>query len=103
MLLLLVLSVKVYRPFCQYLCPLGAIYGWFKRFSLVQIHWEKEKCVSCKACENACPVALSVQEISRSPECIRCGKCVSACPQSCLHFTRKPPEKNPDRSPSLKE
>lgn len=89
LLFILILSVKVYRPFCQYLCPLGAIYGLFNRFSLVQIHWEEEKCVSCGACERACPVALSVREISRSPECIRCGRCVSACPESCLHFSGK--------------
>lgn len=89
LLFLLILSVKVYRPFCQYLCPLGAIYGWFNRFSLVQIHWERESCVSCKACENACPVSLSVHEISRSPECIRCGKCIEACPTKCLHFSEK--------------
>ncbi len=76
-------------PFCQYLCPLGAIYGWFNRFSLVQVHWEKERCVSCGACERACPVSLSVQEISRSPECIRCGKCIEACPADCLHFSSK--------------
>ena len=86
LLLIVLLSVKVYRPFCQYLCPLGAIYGWFNRFSLVQIHWEKERCVSCMACEKACPVALSVREISRSPECIRCGRCVEACPNKCLGF-----------------
>lgn len=87
LLFLLFLSVKVYRPFCQYLCPLGAIYGWFNRFSLVQIRWEKEKCISCGACERACPVALDVQEISVSPECIRCGKCVGVCPTKCLHLS----------------
>jgi len=86
---LLLLSIKVYRPFCQYLCPLGAIYGWFNRFSLVQIRWEQERCVSCTACEKACPAALSIHEISRSPECIRCGKCVDACPTKCLHFSSK--------------
>lgn len=89
LIVLVLLSVKIYRPFCQYLCPLGAIYGWFNRFSLVQIHWEKESCVSCKACEKACPLALSRQEISRSPECIRCGKCRDACPQKCLRFCGK--------------
>lgn len=103
LLFLLVLSIKVYRPFCQYLCPLGAIYGWFNRFSLVQIHWEKERCTSCRACEKACPVALSVQEISRSPECIRCGKCVSVCPQNCLHFSPKTAEKPSENSTSLKK
>jgi len=91
LLFLLVLSVKVYRPFCQYLCPLGAIYGWFNRFSLVQVHWERERCTSCGACEKACPVALSVSEISRSPECIRCGRCIEACPGKCLHFQKGHP------------
>ena len=86
---IVLLSVKAYRPFCQYLCPLGAVYGWFNCFSLVQIHWEKERCVSCMACEKACPLALSVHEISRSPECIRCGKCMEACPEKCLHFLRQ--------------
>ncbi len=86
LILIVVLSVKVYRPFCQYLCPLGAIYGWFNRFSLVRIQWNEEKCLSCKACEKACSVGLSVQEISRSPECIRCGRCVESCPGNCLHF-----------------
>lgn len=89
LILIVILSIKCFRPFCQYLCPLGAIYGLFNRFSLVQIHWEKERCTSCGACERACPAALSVTEISCSPECIRCGKCVDACPQKCLHFGQR--------------
>ena len=87
LLFILILSIKVYRPFCQYLCPLGAIYGWFNRFSLVQIYHEKEQCISCMACEKACPVALSPDEISTSPECIRCGRCVEACCKGCLRFS----------------
>lgn len=89
LLFIMALSVKVYRPFCQYLCPLGAIYGWFNRFSLVQVYWEKEQCISCGFCEKACPISLSVNEISRSPECIRCGKCIEACPEKCLYFLKK--------------
>ncbi|MDE7249423.1 MAG: 4Fe-4S binding protein [Lachnospiraceae bacterium] len=89
---LLILSIKVYRPFCQYLCPLGAVYGWFNKFCLVQVCWEKEKCTGCAACENACPVGLTVREISCSPECIRCGKCVEACPSECLHMGRSKEE-----------
>lgn len=86
LLFVTLLSIKVYRPFCQYLCPLGAIYGCFNRFSLVQIHWKEEQCIACMACEKACPVALSRDEISRSPECIRCGRCVEACPGNCLSW-----------------
>ena len=79
----------VYRPFCQYLCPLGAIYGWFNRFSLMQIHWEKDTCISCMACQKACPVNLKPEQISVSPECIKCGKCVDACPKKCLHYLKR--------------
>lgn len=86
-LTLTLLSIKIYRPFCQYLCPLGAVYGWFNRFSLIQIRWEKENCISCNACQTACPVNLSPEKISVSPECIKCGQCVAACPCKCLHFT----------------
>ncbi len=85
---LILLSIKVYRPFCQYLCPLGAIYGWFNRFSLVQIHWEKDTCISCMACQRACPVKLPPEKISVSVECIKCGQCVDACPKKCLHFRK---------------
>ena len=84
LLLIIILSIKVYRPFCQYLCPLGAIYGWFNKFSLVQIKWDQDKCISCMACTRACPIGLKPEEISVSPECIKCGKCVGACPVNCL-------------------
>lgn len=86
---IVLLSIKVYRPFCQYLCPLGAIYGWFNKFSLVQIRWEKDSCVSCGKCQEACPVNLSPEQISVSSECIRCGKCVNVCPAKCLKFCGK--------------
>ena len=89
LLVIILLSIKVYRPFCQYLCPLGAIYGWFNKFSLVQIRWEKESCVSCGACQRACPVNLPPEKISVSAECFKCGKCVDACPAKCLKFSSK--------------
>ena len=89
LIFIVILSIKIYRPFCQYLCPLGAIYGWFNRFSLVQIRWDEVSCTSCMACKKACPVNLSPKEISVSPECIKCGKCVEVCKAGCLCFKNK--------------
>ena len=94
LLVLLLLSVLVYRPFCQYLCPLGAIYGGFNRWCLVQIRWEQESCISCGACRKACPMNLEPKQISVSSECIKCGKCIGACNKGCLRWSGKISQKD---------
>ncbi len=37
LLTVVVLSVVFYRPFCKWLCPLGAFYALFNRVSLLQM------------------------------------------------------------------
>ena len=68
-------SVIVYRPFCRYVCPLGAIYGMFNKVSLYQVHVESSKCVSCGACQKACKMDIPVWQNAASMDCIRCGEC----------------------------
>ena len=81
---ILALSMKLGRPFCRYLCPLGALYGLFNRFSLVRMRLDAHKCVNCRACERACPMAVKVTGNVNSPECIRCGRCQSVCPTGAI-------------------
>ena len=73
-------SIVIHRPFCKYLCPLGAFYALFNRFSFYQMHLDKSKCVGCGKCERSCPMDVEVTKNINSPECIRCGKCRSVCP-----------------------
>lgn len=73
-------SMFVHRPFCRYLCPLGAFYALFNRFSFFQMELDRNKCVGCGQCERACPMAVEVTRNINSPECIRCGKCKAVCP-----------------------
>ena len=77
-------SVLIPRPFCRYLCPLGAFYALFHRFSFFQMHLDQSKCVGCKQCEHVCPMAVEVTKNINSPECIRCGKCRSVCPAGAI-------------------
>lgn len=81
---IILLSVAFYRPFCRYLCPLGAIYGFFNPIALYRFRVDTEKCTGCKACQRACPMDIPVWEKPNSMECIRCGKCLTACPENAL-------------------
>ncbi len=83
LVLLLALSIAVYRPFCRYLCPLGAIYGLFNPIALYRFKIG-ENCTDCGACQKACPADIKVQKTPNSPECIRCGKCKAACPHGAI-------------------
>ena len=74
-------AMKISRCFCRYLCPLGAFYSLFNRFSCYQMHVNETKCTHCKACEKVCPMALRVTEEINGGECIRCGKCQAICPE----------------------
>ena len=78
------LSTVIHRPFCKYLCPLGAFYALFNRFSFYQMGLDRGKCVGCKQCERSCPMDVEVTKHINSPECIRCGKCKSLCPTGAI-------------------
>ncbi|MCI8395028.1 MAG: 4Fe-4S binding protein [Acutalibacter sp.] len=84
LVVILAACVFIPRAFCRYLCPLGAFYSLFNRFSFYQIKLDKSKCTGCKKCEHACPMAVEVTKGCGGPECIRCGKCRDACPAGAI-------------------
>lgn len=84
---LLLLSVPVYRPFCRYLCPLGAIYSLFNPIALYRYTLDASACTQCGACQKACPMDIPVHRTPNSLECIRCGKCRAACPHGAIRST----------------
>jgi len=85
--LLLLLSLALYRPFCRYLCPLGAIYGLFNPIALYRFKVDKTACINCGACQKVCPIDIPVFKKPNSQECIRCGACRYACPVGAIHTT----------------
>ena len=82
-----VLSVFFYRPFCKWLCPLGAFYGLCNKISVYRLEVDQSKCTSCGACSRVCQMDVDVFRTPNHAECIRCGDCVAACPHQAITKT----------------
>lgn len=79
-------SIWIFRPFCRYICPLGAIYGCANSISIYRGTVERTNCIACGKCSTVCPMQVDPLKNLNSAECIRCGACASACPGHALHF-----------------
>ncbi len=77
--------VVVYRSFCRFLCPLGAIYSLFSKISLMGIKVDEDKCTGCQACVRSCK--LDVKKPG-DRECIQCGECRSVCRTGAIYRTK---------------
>ena len=80
----IIASMLIYRPFCKYLCPLGAFYALFNRWSFTRMEIDENSCVRCNQCVRSCPMQVEVLKNINSAECIRCGKCASVCPTGAI-------------------
>ena len=86
LLTVIVLSIVFYRPFCKWLCPLGAFYALLNKVSLFQMQVDQNKCVSCGKCAKVCKMDVDVTKSPNHTECIRCGMCIRACPTDAVSF-----------------
>ncbi len=97
------LSILIYRPFCKYICPLGAIYSIFNPISIFKYEVDKDKCTRCGACANTCKMQVDPAKNPNHPECIRCGQCKKICPTGAItcgfHSKRKSAVNVPETPP----
>ncbi len=80
------ISIIIYRPFCKYLCPLGAVYSVFNPIAVFRYRVDKEKCTECGACSKVCEMCIDPVQETNHPECIHCGQCKKICPQHAIDF-----------------
>ena len=83
LVLIIVASVFIFRVFCRFLCPLGAIYGFFSRVALLGVKLDKEKCTDCGLCVGVCK--MDIKRVG-DHECIHCGACISVCPAKAISW-----------------
>ncbi len=88
LLLTVLLALKVYRPFCHLVCPIGLLTHWLEQIALFRVTLKKSDCTDCGVCTAGTPCA-AVPEILKDaklrPDCFACNACVNAC-KSCRAF-----------------
>lgn len=82
----IVSSIFIYRPFCRFICPLGAIYSLFNKLSLFGIKVDEEKCIGCDKCIRYCK--MDCTKVG-DRECINCGECTKVCPTQAITINKK--------------
>lgn len=76
-------AVFIFRVFCRFFCPLGALYGLFNRFSFFGVTVDNDKCTNCNLCINKCK--WDTKTVG-DQECVSCGECMDVCPTKAIHW-----------------
>ena len=74
------------RFFCQYLCPMGALFSLLPQLPFSNLKRDPEQCIKgCSACKKNCPVNIKLEADGfLNGECIGCERCADICPKGNL-------------------
>lgn len=86
LVIVLITSSCIYRPFCRFICPLGALYSLFNKLSLYGVKVDMAKCIGCDKCIKTCP--MQCQSVG-DRECIHCNQCAKVCPTKAITLGKK--------------
>ncbi len=81
LIIIIIGAIFIYRDFCRFICPLGAIYAFFNKISVFGVHVEESKCIHCDKCIRECKMDISCVG---DKECIQCGECKKVCPTGAI-------------------
>ena len=72
------------RFFCQFLCPMGAVFSLLPVLGFSEFTRRREHCAKkCGRCQETCPVDIWPDaDTLVHGECIGCGRCADACPMA---------------------
>jgi ferredoxin-type protein NapH len=78
-LAIILLAAIIYRPFCRYICPYGALLAPVAARGIYRLR-RTDACIDCGNCEQACPTG-EIGLAAGFGECYLCGRCIEACPE----------------------
>lgn len=88
LILILILAWRGGRTYCNTICPVGTVLGFFSRFSLLKPVINTEKCNGCGLCGKGCKAScINTQEhqIDYS-RCVACMDCINNCRQGAISY-----------------
>ena len=90
-IVIFVLAWRNGRTWCNTICPVGTVLGFFSRFSLFAPAIDTDKCRNCGLCGKQCKAAcinMKEHEIDLS-RCVACMDCIDACKDGAIHYVRR--------------
>ena len=83
MIAVLTACVFLFRAFCRFLCPLGALYSLMAKIALLGVKVDRDRCTDCGACVRVC--RMDIRRVGDG-ECVHCGSCIDICPAKAISF-----------------
>lgn len=83
-----ILAWKNGRTWCNTICPVGTVLGFFSRFSVFAPVIDTEKCRNCGLCGKQCKAScinMKEHEIDYS-RCVACMDCIETCNEGAIHY-----------------
>ena len=90
LVVLVVLSWRGGRTYCNTICSVGTVLSFLARFSWLKIRFDEEKCKNCSMCSRNCKAACidyKTHSVDYS-RCVVCGNCISSCKFGALKYSR---------------
>ena len=86
--LIVIMSVRAGRLYCNWVCPVGALLGLISRVSFLKFTLEHNNCDECVRCVKVCKGGcIDAQNKTIDPSrCVGCFNCLAACPQSVVSY-----------------
>lgn len=94
---ILISACFIYRSFCRFLCPLGAIYSLFAPVALLGVKVDTGTCTDCGRCVRTCK--MDIRRVG-DMECIQCGECMKECAVDAIYW-KKPFRLHKERNSTI--